>query len=73
MSEHACVNRGILVAGEPDEADFSGALRFEHGFHRAAVSEDAIGIFETDHLVMLQQVDAIGVKPLETLVDLARR
>ena len=57
--DHVQVIRGTLVTGEPDEANFPGFLRLEHGLKRATLGEDAIGVVRPDVLVELQEVDAI--------------
>ena len=59
------MNVRILVAGEADEAHFARFLCLEHGFHGAAVGEDAVGVFETNHFVKLHQVDMVGLQAPE--------
>src|SRR5713101_4382370 len=44
-------------AGKPDVPNLAGLLRGDEGFHGAALSENAAGVFEADDLVHLHQVN----------------
>ncbi len=70
LIEHTEMDRGVLMAGEADVADFSGLLGGEDGFERAVGSEETVGVFETDVFVELDEVDVIGLKTLEGFIDL---
>src|SRR5579862_1792581 len=68
--QHVQMNLWIFVSGESDVADLAGFLRFEHRFVGSALREYAVGIVEPDYLVMLNQVDVIGLQPLQGGFDL---
>jgi hypothetical protein len=64
--EHVQVNVGILVPREADVAQFSRlSCLDQRGVRALSFIEDSVGILEADHLVVLHEVDAVG---LETLV-----
>ena len=69
--QHVQVNVRVFVTRKTDETDFACFLRFQHRFHRAIFGEDAVGIFEADDFVVLEQVEVIGLQPLQRLVNLA--
>ncbi len=71
--EHIEVYVRILMPGETDETQLAGFFGILEGLHRAARSEDAVGIFKADHFVKLHQVHMVGLKALERFVDLLRR
>src|SRR5208283_4858343 len=71
--EHMQVDIGTLVAGESDVANLAGALRVERALEAAARSENLFGITDPYDFVELHQVDAIGLQPLQALIDLLRR
>ena len=49
------------MPGKSDEPGFARFLCYEDSFLRAVGFEDSIGIIETNHFVMLQQVEMIGL------------
>ena len=53
--------------------DLPGLLGVEKGLHGAVGRKDAIRIFEPNDLVMLHEIDVIGLEPLQGLVDLQGR
>jgi hypothetical protein len=71
--EHPEMHVGVLVPGEPDVPDLARLLRLRHRLVCAAVREDAIRVLEADHLVVLQQIEVVGLQAPERLVDLPRR
>ncbi len=68
--EHAKVDGGVFVAGESDVANLAGLLRGDGGFDGAAWGEDAVGVFEADDLVELDEVDHVGLEAAEGLLKL---
>src|SRR5262245_8098039 len=70
--EHAQVDERVLVAREADEPDLSGLPRLEHRFLCTPGGEDTVRVLEPNDLVMLHQVDVIGLQPAQRLVDLSR-
>ncbi len=61
------------MACKADIPHLACLLRLHHGFHAAALGEDAVRIFQTNHLVELHQVHMVGLEPLQRFVDLPRR
>ena len=58
------------MPGEPDVSHLTGALRLQHGCHRAVFGEDAIRVFHPNDLMMLHQVDAVRLQALQAFVNL---
>jgi len=63
------VHERVLVAGEADVADFARLLGRHNGFVRAALSEVAVGIFEPDVFVKLDEINDIDLKAAEGFID----
>jgi hypothetical protein len=70
--QHAQVDVRILVSSEADVAHLARFFGFEHGFHGAALGEDAVRVFEADDLVELHHINVIGLQALQRLVNLLR-
>ena len=64
---------GSLWPVNPMKRALPGLLRFQHRLQGAALGEEAIGVLHADVLVELDQVDVIGLQPLERFVDLLGR
>ena len=62
----------ILVTGEADEAKLPLLPRIEQCGVRAFLVEHPVGILEADDLVMLHQIDVIGLQALERFIQLPR-
>src|SRR5215472_9004279 len=67
------MNVGAFVAGETDEPEFPGLLRFQDSFQRATRGKDAVRIGAANHFVKLKEVEVVGLEATEGLVNLARR
>jgi len=67
------VDARILVPGEADVAQLARCARLDQRGVRAFAIEHAVRIFEADHLVVLDQIDAVGLQAVERLVQLPRR
>src|SRR5207302_5815638 len=63
----------ILVPGEADVADLSRLARFDESHVRAFGIEDTVRIVEPDHLVVLDQIDAIGLQAAQRFIELPHR
>src|SRR5205823_758082 len=64
---------GILVSREADIPDLAGSLCVDKRTIGAFVVEDSMRIVIAQDLVMLHEIDAIGLQPLERLVELPHR
>src|SRR5882672_11867767 len=71
--ERVEVDARILMSSEACVAELAGGARFYERRVRAIVIEDPVRILEADHLVVLDQVDAVGLKSAERLIQLSRR
>src|SRR5262245_35941179 len=60
----------ILMTSESDETNLSRLARFEQRRVCTFFSKDAMRIFVAQNLVMLDQIDMIGLQPFERLVQL---
>jgi len=60
----------VFVAGETDETNLASFLGVEHGLLRAALGKDAVRIFKADDLVMLNEIETVGLEALEGFIDL---
>ena len=60
----------VLVAGEADVAELARLPRLEERRVGAVVVEDAVRILVADDLVVLDQVDAVGLQAAQGLVEL---
>ena len=67
--EHAEMNVGVLVPGEADVAELPRLLGLEQRLHRPFI-EEAVRVFHADHLVILHQIDVVGLEALERFIDL---
>lgn len=67
---HPQVDERVLVAGKADETDLPRLLRGQHRLLGSALGEDAVRVLQPDDLVVLEQVDDVGLEALEALVDL---
>ncbi len=67
------MNLGILVSREADESYLSGLAGRDKRLHCAARSEDSVGVVESDHFVVLQEVDFVQTQPLQRFVQLPSR
>src|SRR6516162_6226992 len=68
--EHPEVNQRIFMSSEADVPDFARFLCFQHRFLRSALGEYPVRIFHSDNLVMLHQIDVIGLEALQGFVNL---
>ena len=66
--QHVEMDMRILVSGESDVAGFASFAGVEHSFLGATLGEDTVGVFEADDLVMLDEIDVIGLQALKRLV-----
>src|SRR5207253_8354339 len=60
----------ILVTGEPDVADLAGLARVEERAVRAFLVENAVRILVAQNLVMLNEIDMVGLQALQRFVEL---
>ena len=58
------------MPGESDVPDLPCLLGLDDGFLRSTFGEDPIGVLHSDHLVMLHEIDMVGLQALERLLDL---
>ena len=61
LLQHAQMHHRILVPCKSDEANLSGLFGRDGSFERAALTEDAVRIVESQNLVELEQIDVIGL------------
>src|SRR5258708_2118930 len=71
--EHVQMDVGILVSGEADISDLARSLRVDERAIGTFLVEDSMWIVIPEDLVMLYEIDAIGLEPLERLVELPHR
>src|SRR2546425_4719370 len=64
---------GILVSREADRPDLPRSLRVDERTVGAFLVEDAMWIVVPQDLMMLHEIYAIGLQPLERLIELPRR
>src|ERR1700730_154006 len=64
---------GILVSGEADIPELASLLPVDERAIGPFVVEDSMRIVVAHDLVMLDEIDAIGLQPLERLVELPHR
>ena len=62
--QHVQVNAWILVTGKSDVANFPGRPRFNQGGIGAFLVKDPVGIFVSENLVMLYEIDTIDSETL---------
>src|SRR5216683_1642900 len=60
-----------LVACEADVANLASLSRLQDGFHRAPFRKNAVGIGVANYFVELEEIDPVGLKAAQRLVDLA--
>jgi len=70
--KHAQIDHRIFVTGESDVADLSCLLCIHYSFMRASLGEVSVRIFEPDVLVVLNQIDVVGLQALKRFIDLLR-
>src|SRR5262245_53966681 len=66
------MNARIFVAGKADVADFARFLRFESRF-QPSFFDNPVGIAIVDHLMKLPQIDAVGTKAPQALLEILFR
>src|SRR5260370_33397762 len=66
------MNVRTLVTCEADKANLARLLGFQDGFHRSAFGENAVRVGGANHFVQLAEIDPVGLKAAQGLVDLAR-
>ncbi len=71
--QHPPVDERVFVAGEADEADLAGLPRFQDGFQRTALGEDAVRVLHPQDFVELDQVQVVRLEPRQRLVELTGR
>src|SRR6267378_1087717 len=71
--EHVQMDVGILMSREADIPDLARSLPVDERTVGAFPVEDAMWIVIPQDLVMLHEIDAIGLQTLERLVELPRR
>ncbi len=71
--EHMQMDLGIFMSCEADVPEFAGLLGLDKGRLRSLFVKDAVRVVVADHLMMLDQVDAVGLQALERLINLASR
>src|SRR5271169_2747721 len=64
------MNVGTLVAGEADITNLPGFLCLQHGLQRSACGKNAVRIGVANHLMKLKEIDSVGLKAAQGLVDL---
>ena len=68
--EHVQMDAWVLVAGEPQIANLAGLFRIHQGAVRTVFVEDAMRILIAKNLVVLHQVDVVGLQPNQRFVEL---
>src|SRR5258708_39377822 len=66
------MNVRTLVTCEADKANLARLLGFQDGFHRSAFGENAVRVGVANHFVKLEEIDPVGLKSAQGLVDLTR-
>src|ERR1700737_2165758 len=67
------MNVGILVPGESDEPDLARLLSIDERAVGDLLVENAMRIFIAEDLVMLDEIDPVGLQSAQRLVQLPRR
>src|SRR5262245_50912054 len=65
--------RRIFVAGEPDVAKLAGIASREERRVRTMFIKDPMRVLESNHLMMLDQIDAVDLKAPQGLLELPSR
>ncbi|MGA2922087.1 MAG: hypothetical protein ABSE28_13325 [Candidatus Sulfotelmatobacter sp.] len=60
--QHRKMNLGILMPGEPDEANFPVFLSFFQSLGCTALADEEFGIVIKGHTVDLPQIKAVGLQ-----------
>src|ERR1700730_14394599 len=68
--QHFQMDFRTLMAGEADEANLARFLRLQKRFHPSAFGKNTSRVGVADHCVKLHQIDAVGLKTAQRLVDL---
>ena len=71
--QHVQMHGRVLVPGEADVAHLAGLFRVQHGGHGALVGEHPVGVFHAQDLVVLEQVEVIGLEAREAIRRSAAR
>src|SRR5258708_10375757 len=66
------MNVRTLVTCEADKANLARLLGFKDGLHGSAVGENAVRVGVANHIVKLEEIDPVGLKAAQGLVDLTR-
>src|SRR5258708_30118961 len=66
------MNVRTLVTCEADKANLARLLGFKDGLHGSAVGENAVRVGVANHIVKLEEIDPVGLKAAQGLVDFAR-
>src|SRR5258706_4228560 len=69
--QHVQVDLRVFVSGEAYVADFASLLRFDQRCVGALPIENPMRIFESDNLMVLDQINAVGLQPAERFFQLA--
>src|SRR5687768_1980073 len=64
------MDQRIFMPGEADVADLAGLPRVEYCVLSAILGENAVGILQANDLMMLKQIDMVGLEPLKGFLDL---
>src|SRR5206468_12976796 len=60
---------GVVVPGQPDEADLARALGLDRGLDRAAAAEHLLELVLLAEVVHLPEIEVIGLQAAEALVE----
>ncbi len=71
--EHVQVDSRVLVSGKADVAKLTCLTRLHERGIGAFRTEDSMRVLEADDLVMLHEIDAVGLEAAEGLVELLCR
>src|SRR5438105_12194393 len=63
--QHSKVNERVFVSGKADVTDLTRFSGLQHCFLSSALAKDAVGILRTNHFVMLEEIDVIGLKSFQ--------
>src|ERR1700730_10428378 len=62
----------VLMPCEADKANLPSPLGFQDCLHRSPFGKNAVRVGFTNYLVKLEEIDPVGLKPSQRLVDLVR-
>ena len=66
-------HRAVGVAGHPDEARDLLFAQFVKRLYRAVFGFDLLKVFVGGEAVQMEQINAVGLQPLQTLFDFTQR